>query len=102
MKIDQVILKGFRNYKEATINSNNNTLIIGENDVGKTNLIYALRLMLDRSLSELDIEPSELDFHVQGGVQSENLEIIIPLRSKLSGRGVVFHFGVIFISLLVV
>lgn len=77
MKIDQVILKGFRNYKEATINFNNNTLIIGENDVGKTNLIYALRLMLDRSLSELDIEPSELDFHVQGGVQSEESEIII-------------------------
>lgn len=77
MKIDRVILKGFRNYKDATINFNNNTLIIGENDVGKTNLIYALRLMLDRSLSELDIEPSELDFHVQGGVQSENLEIII-------------------------
>lgn len=77
MKIDKVILKGFRNYKDATINFNNNTLIIGENDVGKTNLIYALRLMLDRSLSELDIEPSELDFHVQGGVQSEELEIII-------------------------
>ncbi|MBV6555687.1 AAA family ATPase, partial [Acinetobacter baumannii] len=61
MKIDKVILKGFRNYKDATINFNNNTLIIGENDVGKTNLIYALRLMLDRSVSELDIEPSELD-----------------------------------------
>ncbi|ENW86352.1 hypothetical protein F906_01406 [Acinetobacter pseudolwoffii] len=77
MKIDKIILKGFRNYKDATINFNNNTLIIGENDVGKTNLIYALRLMLDRSLSELEIEPSELDFHVQGGVQSEELEIII-------------------------
>lgn len=77
LKIDKVILKGFRNYKDATINFNNNTLIIGENDVGKTNLIYALRLMLDRSLSELEIEPSELDFHVQGGVQSEELEIII-------------------------
>ena len=77
MKIDKIILKGFRNYKDATINFNNNTLIIGENDVGKTNLIYALRLMLDRSLSELEIEPSELDFHVQGGVLSEELEIII-------------------------
>lgn len=68
MKIEQVILKGFRNYKDATINFNNNTLIIGENDVGKTNLIYALRLMLDRSLSEMDIEPSELDFHVSNGI----------------------------------
>ncbi|MCO8055517.1 MULTISPECIES: hypothetical protein [Acinetobacter] len=32
MKIDQVVLKGYRNYKDATINFNNNTLIIGEND----------------------------------------------------------------------
>lgn len=77
MKIDKVILKGFRNYKDVIVNFNNNTLIIGENDVGKTNLIYALRLMLDRSLSEMDIEPSELDFHVESGVQSEELEIII-------------------------
>ncbi len=77
MKIDKVTLKGFRNYKDATINFNNNTLIIGENDVGKTNLIYALRLMLDRSLSEMDIEPSELDFHVKDGVLSEELEITI-------------------------
>lgn len=77
MKIEQVILKGFRNYKDATINFNNNTLIIGENDVGKTNLIYALRLMLDRSLSEMDIEPSELDFHVSNGIEAQELEIII-------------------------
>ena len=77
MKIDKVTLKGFRNYKDATINFNNNTLIIGENDVGKTNLIYALRLMLDRSLSEMDIEPSELDFHVKDGIQSDDLEITI-------------------------
>ncbi len=42
MKIDRVILKGFRNYKIATINFNNNTLIIGENDVGKTNLILCI------------------------------------------------------------
>lgn len=77
MKIDKVILKSFRNYKDVIVNFNNNTLIIGENDVGKTNLIYALRLMLDRSLSEMDIEPSELDFHVESGVQSEELEIII-------------------------
>ena len=54
MKIDKVILKGFRNYKDATINFNNNTLIIGENDGGKTNLIYAFRLMLTRGFYQLN------------------------------------------------
>ena len=77
MKIEQVFLKGFRNYNNAVINFNDNTLIIGENDIGKTNLIYALRLLLDRRLSDLDIEPSELDFYANGDKKALDLEILI-------------------------
>ncbi|MFX4787191.1 AAA family ATPase [Acinetobacter baumannii] len=77
MKIDEVYLKGFRNYKEATVRFNENTLIIGENDIGKTNLINALRILLDRSLSELDIEPSELDFFSTNDQQASELEILV-------------------------
>ncbi|MDV7590766.1 AAA family ATPase [Acinetobacter baumannii] len=77
MKIDEVYLKGFRNYKEATVRFNENTLIIGENDIGKTNLINALRILLDRSLSELDIEPSELDFFSTNDEQASELEILV-------------------------
>ncbi len=62
MKIEKVEITNFRNFENATINFNDSTLIIGANDIGKTNLIYALRLLLDKSLSERDIEPSETDF----------------------------------------
>ena len=57
MILADITLKGFRNYKDAHIKLEKNTLIIGANDVGKTNLIWAMRLLLDRSLSDYDIEP---------------------------------------------
>jgi len=63
MQITQVKISGFRNFKNATINFSQKSLIIGPNDVGKTNLIYALRILLDKSLSELDIEPRDSDFY---------------------------------------
>ena len=63
MKLSKVRLKGFRNLKKSTINLNNKTLILGANDVGKTNLIWALRLLLDKSLSDYDIEPRDSDFY---------------------------------------
>lgn len=62
MNLDKVYIKGFRNFNEATINFNPHCLIIGANDVGKTNLIYALRLLLDRSFSDYDFELKESDF----------------------------------------
>ncbi|EPL8910285.1 AAA family ATPase, partial [Enterobacter hormaechei] len=43
MYIDNVYLKGFRNYSDSFIKLNHSTLIIGSNDVGKTNLLYSLR-----------------------------------------------------------
>jgi len=63
MKLTQLKIKGFRNFKDATINFSNKSLVIGSNDVGKTNLIYAIRILLDRELSDFDIEPKDSDFY---------------------------------------
>lgn len=94
MYIDNVYLKGFRNYSDSFIKLNHSTLIIGSNDVGKTNLLYSLRILLDKSFSDLDIEPKNSDFHIDAkGNQCEMLEIIVNFRevkedavlSKLAG-----------------
>lgn len=78
MKIDYVELKQYRNFADAHINFAKNSLVIGSNDVGKTNMIYALRLLLDKSLSEADIEPSARDFHcAQDGTQANSFSIRI-------------------------
>ncbi|PUZ30054.1 putative ATP-dependent endonuclease of the OLD family [Chitinophaga costaii] len=63
MILSTVELNGFRNFKSAFVNLKDKSLIIGANDVGKTNLIWALRLLLDKGLSEYDIEPRDSDFY---------------------------------------
>lgn len=64
MRIEHVKLSGFRNFASASIKLSQQTLVIGGNDVGKTNLLHAIRLLLDRTVSEAELEPRESDFHV--------------------------------------
>lgn len=100
MKIAKLEISGYKNYASAVVNFNPKTLVIGSNDCGKTNLIHSLRLLLDKSLSESDIEPKESDFHIsKDGTQSEKLSIAIHfdeihqdavlsiLRGNVSGDG---------------
>lgn len=75
MRLSKLYIKGFRNFKEETINFKEHTLIIGANDVGKTNLIYAIRILLDRGFSDLDYELKESDIFAYDDVN----EIVIRL-----------------------
>lgn len=75
MKISEVHIKGFRNFKNAKFNFNNHTAIMGFNDIGKTNLIYAMRLLLDKNISEAEMELIEADFFVYEDIN--NIEIVI-------------------------
>lgn len=78
MRIDRLYIRGFRNYKEATVNFNKSTLIIGANDVGKTNLVYALQILMERSLSDYSFELKDSDFYAY----EETNEVVI--RAYLS------------------
>lgn len=80
LEISSLKLKGFRNFKDAFINFNYNTLIIGSNDIGKSNMLHSLRILLDKSLSESEIEPDELDFHLENGTPCEEIEIIVHFK----------------------
>ena len=61
--ISRVEIKNFRNFREVEVDLNHKQVIIGENNVGKTNLLRAIQLILDRSLSDVDRELSASDFH---------------------------------------
>ena len=56
MRLEKLRIKGFCNFNDTEIVFQEKSLIIGANDVGKTNLIYALRLLFDKTLSERDLE----------------------------------------------
>ena len=62
-KIEKVHIKGFRNFEDEEIVFQPKTLIIGANDVGKTNLLYALRILFDKSISEHDLELNDSDYN---------------------------------------
>lgn len=92
MKLSRVTLKGFRNFKNATINFNEKSLVIGSNDVGKTNLFWAIRLLLDRSLSDYDLEPKDSDFYAFSETNTFTITILFEdvkedcVLSKLKGK----------------
>jgi putative ATP-dependent endonuclease of OLD family len=75
MILKRIEIIGFRNFNEATINLNEKSLIIGANDVGKSNLLYAIRLLLDRSFSEIDIEPKDHDFYAYEQTDKINIRL---------------------------
>lgn len=62
MKISKVEIKNFRNFDHVVVRTAQNMVLVGANDVGKSNFIYALRLVLDKRLSISDRKLTSDDF----------------------------------------
>ena len=52
MRLSRIKIKNFRNFKRLRVDLGQHAVILGENKVGKTNLLFALRLILDPSLPD--------------------------------------------------
>lgn len=61
--ISRVKIKNYRNFKDVDVNLGHKQVIIGENNVGKTNFLRALQLILDPVLSDEDRMLEESDFN---------------------------------------
>lgn len=77
MKISKIHIKGFRNFNDELIIFQGKTLIIGANDVGKTNLIYAIRLLFDKTISEHDLELTDSDYNAYSGATEIEISVTI-------------------------
>ena len=73
MRLHKIHIKGFRNFDDTEISLQEKNLIIGANDVGKTNLIYALRLLFDKTITDHDLELSDSDYNAYSG--TDQIEI---------------------------
>lgn len=73
--IQEIKIKNFRNFENIEIKTNKKNIIIGVNDVGKTNLLYALKLVFDYKIR--NVELLESDFHKKN-IES-NFEIFISI-----------------------
>jgi len=54
MRISRIKINNFATFKSLDIQTSKSIVVVGENKVGKSNLIRALQLVLDPSLSERD------------------------------------------------
>ena len=82
MIIEKIHIKGFRNFNDAEIIFQPKTLMIGANDVGKTNLMYALRLLFDKSISDHELELSDSDYNAYSGTDFIEITVTISLIAE--------------------
>jgi len=78
-----MFIKNFRNFLDTDIRIKEKQVIFGENDVGKTNYIYALQLLFDPSMSEEDRTLSPDDFNNSLVEPCEN-KMIIKITAYIS------------------
>ncbi|MFN7307801.1 MAG: AAA family ATPase, partial [Acetobacteraceae bacterium] len=52
MYLSRIMIKNFRNFCDLDVTLNGNVVIVGENRVGKSNLLFGLRLIFDPSLPD--------------------------------------------------
>lgn len=78
--ISRVIIKNYRNFLDLDVNLQQKSIIVGENNIGKTNFIRALQLILDPTLSDEDRMLSESDFNNSlDNPMENNQEILIQI-----------------------
>lgn len=77
MKLTRIYVENFRNFRVLDVELDGNVVIVGENRVGKSNLLYALRLVFDPSLPDSARQLGQGDFHDGLGEPLEGEEITV-------------------------
>lgn len=80
MKFENITIKNFRNFENINLKLSNKNIFFGLNDVGKTNLLYALRFVFDKDIRKLNLIDS--DFY------NKNIETPIEITVTLDIRDI--------------
>src|SRR3990172_8423042 len=75
MRLSRIKVENFRNFSNLDIPVAGNIVVVGENRVGKSNLLYALRLLLDPTLPDSSRELGIADFWEGRGAPGQNARI---------------------------
>lgn len=78
MKFETIQIRNFRNFKDIKIKLSNKNVFFGMNDVGKTNFLFALRFVFDKSIRKNGFSNS--DFYNKD--TSNPIEIIVEINIK--------------------
>ena len=95
VRISKIKIDNFANFSDFEIETGDNLVVVGENKVGKSNLIFALQLILDPGLSERDRQLG-LE-HFWDGLGDDKLgaviEIVIELADFEDNARLLAHLG---------
>jgi putative ATP-dependent endonuclease of the OLD family len=76
MRLSRLCIQNFRNFQRVDCRLGRHAVILGENGAGKSNLLYALRLLLDPALPDANRYLDEDDFW-DGGSAFAGTEILV-------------------------
>lgn len=62
MRISRIQIQSFRNFHRFDVNLSDHAVIVGENKIGKSNLLHAIRLVLDPTLPDSARQLRDEDF----------------------------------------
>ena len=94
--ISNVKITNFRNFLNADVALDHKQVIIGENNVGKTNFLRAIQLILDKDFSDNDRQLTESDFHESlpdPMVNGEKIEIALQIKGFEHNSRLVAQFA---------
>lgn len=78
MRFLRLCIKNFRNFREVDVRLGAHVVLLGENGAGKSNLLHALRLVLDTELPDASRYLAEEDFW-DGGPAFCGTEIVVSV-----------------------
>jgi len=84
VRLSRIVIKNFRNFSSLDVRLGQHAVVLGENKVGKTNLLFALRLVLDPSLPE-SARRLRLDDFWDGLERPLKAEDVVEVSIEFSG-----------------
>jgi putative ATP-dependent endonuclease of OLD family len=82
MYLSRIAIRNFRNFSDFDVTLNGNVVIVGENRIGKTNLLYTLRLLFDPTLPDSARQLRIADFWDGLGQPDADDEISVCVEIK--------------------
>ena len=80
MKLTRIQIENFRNFHKIDVALDGNIVLVGENSVGKSNLLYALRLIFDPALPDSARQLNAGDFWDELGEPLGDEKIIVSVE----------------------
>lgn len=82
MHLSRILIENFRSFSKLDVTLDGNVVVVGENKVGKSNLMHALRLLFDPSLPDSARELGLSDFWdgLDGPEEDDKLVISVEIE----------------------